>query len=102
MTGKSIKLIIGVVLFVIAILLYLFSGLSYWLAIAVAAIGLIFIILSFLGKEKLPAVTSHEVAEPTEAAHSKEGATSVPEESAVEVPPSPPSEPSEPSAPFGE
>lgn len=52
MKKKNNNLTIGIVLLVIAVLLYLFSGLTYWLAIAVATVGLIFIILSFITNEK--------------------------------------------------
>ncbi|MDA2922617.1 hypothetical protein MYX07_05135 [Patescibacteria group bacterium AH-259-L07] len=99
MAGKSVKLIVGIVLLVVAILLYLFGGLSYWLAIAVVAIGLIFVILSFLGKEKLPALTPQveKPQETTKTAETPQAAAPAPEDLGVEVPSAPPSEPAAPS-----
>lgn len=50
-------MIIGVVLVVIALALYVFTSVSYWLAVLVAAVGLIFVVLAFAEKGKnLPIV----------------------------------------------
>ena len=66
MKGKAVKLIIGIILLIIAIVLFLLKTLNPWLCLAIAVLGLIFIILSFGGKEKsLPAVVS-EPAKPAE------------------------------------
>ncbi|GEM_PF-1330016 len=79
MNGKSVKLIIGVILVVAALALRLFTAVSYWLAILLAAIGLIFIILAFAGKErKLPAIAPQPES-PTPA-ETKEEPESAPEE----------------------
>ncbi len=44
MKYKSPKLILGIILLVIAIIVWLINPTSYWIAIALAAIGLILII----------------------------------------------------------
>lgn len=61
MKGKAVKLIIGIVLLIVAVVLFLLKILNSWLCLAIAVVGLIFIILSFKGKEKnLPAVSSEQ------------------------------------------
>ena len=59
MKGKAVKLIIGIILLIVAIVLFLLKALNSWLCLAVAVIGLILVVLSFIkGKEKqLPAVS---------------------------------------------
>jgi flagellar biosynthesis component FlhA len=52
MKGKGIKLIIGIVLLIVAIVLYLLATLNSWLCLAVGVLGLIFIVLSFSKEEK--------------------------------------------------
>lgn len=64
MKGKSVKLIIGIILLIVAVVLGLLNVLNSWLCLAIAVVGLIFVIFSFRAKEKnLPAVSSEPVKE---------------------------------------
>ncbi len=47
MSSKSIKLIIGIILLVAAILLYVFGGFNYIVSLIIGIIGVAMIILSF-------------------------------------------------------
>ncbi|MCF7907104.1 hypothetical protein K9K85_02375 [Patescibacteria group bacterium] len=65
MKNKSSKLILGIVLLVIAIVVWLTDLTSYWVSIALAAIGLILIISdssspSFEEKKEAPLETKEE------------------------------------------
>lgn len=92
MTGKSIKLIIGIILLIIALALYFFSGLASWIALIPAVIGIVLIVLAFTGKAKLPAVSLQPEA-PAKTEPAAEPAPKVEPEEAVAVP-----EPEQPSA----
>ncbi len=49
MSGKSTKLIVGIILLVAAILLYAFGGFNYIVALIIGVIGVAMIVLSFTG-----------------------------------------------------
>jgi len=75
MENKSPKLIIGIILLIIAVIVQLTNITSYWMAIAIAAIGLILIISrssDSANKKETPVVETEEpsiveeVAEPAE------------------------------------
>ncbi len=53
MSGKSTKLIIGIILFLLAIYLYVFGGFKFVLALILGIIGIALIILSFTGREEM-------------------------------------------------
>jgi hypothetical protein len=54
MKGKGVKLIIGIIFLIVAVVLYLLNVLNSWLCLALAIIGLILIVLSFGEKEGQP------------------------------------------------
>ncbi|MCH7759427.1 hypothetical protein IID20_03660 [Patescibacteria group bacterium] len=84
MSGKSIKLIIGVVLLVVALALYFFlTSLNYLVDVVIAVVGIIFIVLALISKEKLPAVVSQPETSETPAVESQ---PETPAEEGVEVP----------------
>ncbi len=69
MKNKSPKLILGIILLVIAIIVWLTNLTSYWIAIALAAIGLILIISRSSDnviKEETPVVKTEEPREEEE------------------------------------
>jgi len=89
MKYKSPKLILGIILLVIAVIVWLTNPTSYWIAIALAAIGLILIIsgspkeevVEPTKKEEIPAVPTEKVVEPVETpAPTEENAEEVKEE----------------------
>jgi len=58
MKGKAVKLAIGIVLLVVAVVLFLLKVLNSWLCLAIAVVGLVMIVLSFRNKKQLPAVSA--------------------------------------------
>ena len=64
MKCKSPKLILGIILLVIAIIVWLINLTSYWIAIALAAVGLILIIsrssVDAVSKKETPVVKTEE------------------------------------------
>lgn len=93
MSGKSVKLIIGVVLLVVALALYFFVGsLNYLVDVVIAVVGVVFIVLALVSKEKLPAVTSQPETSEAPPAESKPETSEAPAEEGVEVPSEAPAE----------
>ncbi|OQX71187.1 hypothetical protein B6D52_02410 [Candidatus Parcubacteria bacterium 4484_255] len=80
MKCKSPKLILGIILLVIAVIVWLTNPTSYWIAIALAAIGLILIISGSSKEEVVEPTSKEEVVEPTK----KEEIPAVPTEKVVE------------------
>ena len=63
MENKSPRLIVGIVLLIIAVIVWLTNITSYWIAIAIAAIGLILIISrssDSANKKETPVVETEE------------------------------------------
>ncbi len=94
MAGKTVKLIIGIILLIAGVFLYLFNTPLYWLAIALGALGLIFIILALAAKRQLPSVVSQPTppaeTEPTAVEPAPETTEPAPE--TTEPAPEPPQE----------
>lgn len=61
MKGKAVKLIIGIVLLVVAVVLFLIK-VNSWLCLAIAVIGLVLVVLSFKNKKQLPAVSAENTS----------------------------------------